>query len=293
MILVTGAAGKTGRAIVRALAAKGLPVRALVRRAEQIAPIEALGAREVMAGDMRDEAMLSRAAHGAHAIHHICPNVHPDEVAIGRAIIAAARAAGVERFVFHSVLHPQTKAMPHHWRKLRVEEMLFESGLTHTILQPAPYMQNVLPEWRTIVEQGVYRVPYSIDAPFSPVNLEDVAEAAVATLSEPDHAGAIYELAGPEVLTPSQMAGAFSRVLNRPVRAERIPVEAWIERVRASGMGEYAVDTLAKMFRYYDRFGLWGNPRALSGLLGRAPTRFETFVRHNASEQQATEDFKK
>ncbi len=292
MILVTGAAGKTGRAIVRALAAKGWPLRALVRRAEQIAPIEALGAREVMAGDLRSEAALNRAARGARAIYHICPNVHPDEVAIGRAVIAATRAAGVERFVFHSVLHPQTEAMPHHWHKLRVEEMLFESGLRYTILQPAPYMQNVLAEWRTIVEQGVYRVPYSVDAPFSPVDLEDVAEAAVAALSEPDHAGAIYELAGPEVLTPAAMAETLSHALSRPVRIERISIEAWIGRARASGMGEYAVDTLAKMFGYYDRFGLSGNPRVLSCLLGRAPTRFEMFVRRSALERQATEDFK-
>ncbi|MFN8458488.1 MAG: NmrA family NAD(P)-binding protein [Anaerolineae bacterium] len=72
------------------------------------------------------------------------PQHAPDEVAIGRAAIAVAKAAGGPRSVYHSVLHPHTEKMPHHWHKLRVEELLFESGLEWTILQPAAYMQNVL-----------------------------------------------------------------------------------------------------------------------------------------------------
>lgn len=74
----------------------------------------------------------------AQGVYHICPNVHPQEVEIGRIAIDAARAAHVERFVFHSVLRPQIEAMPHHWRKLRVEEMLLASGLNFTILRSRP-----------------------------------------------------------------------------------------------------------------------------------------------------------
>jgi len=278
MILVTGASGKTGRALIRALVAKGQAVRALVRRAEQVEPIEALGAEQIIVGNMRDETAMWRAAQGVRAIYHICPNVHPDEVAIGKAAIAAARAAGVEQFVFHSVLHPQTEAMPHHWNKLRVEEALFESGLPYTILQPAAYMQNVLAGWDAIVARGVYSVPYSTQAPLSLVDLEDVAEAAAEVLTAPGHAGASYELAGPEVLTPAAIADALSRGLQRPVHAEQMTIEAWVRSAEESGMGTYPIDTLVKMFRYYDRYGLWGTARVLGDLLGRAPTRFEAFV---------------
>ena len=70
----------------------------------------------------------------------------------------------MEHFVYHSVLHPQTEKMNHHWQKMRVEEMIFESGLPFTILQPAPYMQNLLAGWKSIVEDGVLRVPYSVDS---------------------------------------------------------------------------------------------------------------------------------
>jgi hypothetical protein len=70
------------------------------------------------------------------AIYHICPNVSRDEVAYARAVAAAARTHGVKRFVYHSVLHPQIEAMPHHWQKMRVEEMLFVAGFDLTVLQP-------------------------------------------------------------------------------------------------------------------------------------------------------------
>jgi NAD(P)H dehydrogenase (quinone) len=278
MILVTGAAGKTGRAIITALVARGRAVRGLVHRSEQMQTVKSLGAKEAIVGDMRDEDTLRRAARGVRATYHICPNVNPDEIAIGKAAIAASRKAGVEQFVFHSVMHPQTEAMTHHWNKLRVEEALFESGQAYAILQPASYMQNVLGGWQTIVERGVYAVPYSVEARISMVDLEDVAQAAAFVLTDPGHLGATYELAGPEVLTQTQVAGILSKHLRRPVRAEQVTIEEWTRQARASGMGEYQIDTLVKMFHYYDRNGFWGNPRTLSHLLRRTPTEFGAFV---------------
>jgi len=285
VILVTGAAGKTGQAVIKALVArKSQPVRALVRRDEQTQIVKSLGAKEAIVGDMRDATTLKRAAQGVHAIYHICPNVSPEEIQIGKTAVAAAREAGVERFVFHSVMHPQTEAMTHHWNKLRVEEALFESGLAYTILQPSSYMQNVLGGWKAIVERGVYTVPYTVEARVSMVDLDDVAQAAAVILTEPGHLGATYELAGPEVLTQTQIADILSKHLKRPVRAEQITIEAWTLQARASGMGEYQIETLVKMFRYYDRNGFWGNPHTLSQLLGRTPTKFDAFVERTIRE---------
>ena len=278
MILVTGAAGKTGRAVIRALIAKGEAVRALVHRPEQIRSVEALGAQQVVVGDMSLQATMDQAAQGVRAVYHICPNVSPDEVAIGQVAIVAARSAGVKHFVYHSVLHPQVEAMPHHWQKLRVEEQLFESGLCYTILQPAAYMQNVLAHWDQIMEQGVYPVPYAVETRLGMVDLEDVAEAAAVVLTEPGHAGAVYELAGAEVLSQTEVATILSQQLGRPVRAEAVSLETWERRARESGLGDYQVETLVKMFRYYECYGFWGNPRVLSWLLGRPPTTFAAFI---------------
>ncbi len=278
MILVTGAAGKTGRAVVSALSSRKRSVRALVHRADQAHLVESAGANESIVGDMRSEKTLGQATRGMRAIYHICPNVSPDEELIGRMVIAASRAAGVEQLVFHSVLHPQVESMPHHWKKMRVEESLFESGMPFTILQPASYMQNVLAGWKTIEERGVYAVPYSVRCRMSMVDLNDVAKAAAVVLTEPGHLGAIYELAGPEVLTQDQVAETLARHLGRQVRAEQVPIDTWTRQAQASGMGAYQIETLVKMFRYYDHHGFWGNPRTLSGLLNREPTRFDTFL---------------
>jgi uncharacterized protein YbjT (DUF2867 family) len=285
MILVTGAAGKTGRAIIRALTAKGAAVRALVHRSEQVRAVEELGAHEALVGDMRLQATMDQATRGVRAVYHICPNVSPDEAPIGQVAIAAACAAGVRHFVYHSVLHPQTEAMPHHWQKLRVEEQLFESGLSCTILQPAAYMQNVLAHWDQILEQGVYPVPYAVETQLGMVDLEDVAEAAAVVLTEPGHVSATYELVGEEVMSQTEVASVLSRKLGRLVRAQVMSLEAWEHRARASGVGDYQVETLVKMFRYYERHGFWGNPHVLGWLLRRPPRTFAAFVERIARER--------
>ncbi len=278
MILVTGAAGKTGRAVTRALGGNGLRVRALVRRPEQIRPLRESGAVEAIVGDMTSRSAVEDACRGVRKIYHICPNMHPREKAIGQTAIAAARARGVEHFVYHSVLHPQTEAMPHHWQKLRVEEKLFESSLSYTILQPAAYMQNLLPYWTGIVKDGVYRVPYAVETRMSLVDLEDVAAAAATVLASRNHIGATYELCGPEVLSQSEIAEILRGFLGREVRAEVVPLQTWKKEARASGLGDYQVKTLSRMFRYYERHGFWGNSRVLEWLLGRPAGTVAQFV---------------
>jgi NAD(P)H dehydrogenase (quinone) len=242
-----------------------------------------LGAREAIVGDMRDPAAMARAVQGVRTIYHICPNMSPDELAIGQAVIEAARAVGVAQFVYHSVLHPQTEAMPHHWLKLRVEERLFESGLAFTILQPAAYMQNLLAHWPRIVAEGVYPVPYAVETRLGLVDLKDVAEAAALVLIEPGHVGATYELSGPDALTQVEITAILSEQLGCPVRAEAVPLDAWQRGARAAGLGDYPIETLLQMFRYYERHGFWGNPRVLGWLLGRPPTSFATFVKRSVT----------
>lgn len=283
-IIVTGAAGKTGRAVIAALSARGRRVRAFVRRPEQGAIARAAGAQEVVVGDLRDAEAVGRALGGgrelarAHAIYHICPNMSPDELAIGECVIAAAVAAATPRFVYHSVLHPQTEKMPHHWQKLRVEERLFESGLDFTILQPAVYMQNILAAGEAILQQGRYPIPYAASTRLSFVDLDDVAEVATRALLEPGHAGAIYELAGTTALSQTAIAAILSEQVGRTVAVEVIARDAWERQAAAAGLNAYAVTTLLQMFAYYEACGFAGNPNVLRWLLGREPTSLEAFA---------------
>ena len=286
MILVTGAAGKTGRAVIQALLASGVPARALVHRPEQTRIVGALGVTEVLAGDLCHADTIQTTVQGARAIYHICPNIHPDELDIGKKLITAARSAGIEHFVYHSVLHPQVEAMPHHWLKMRVEEQLFKSGLPYTILQPTAYMQNILANWGTIIENGIYSVPYSLETRLSLVDLEDVAEAAAIVLTEPGHQGAIYELVGVSAMSQTDIANTLHEQLKRPVAIKVISLEEWERNTRNSGMGEYQVTTLLKMFNYYQCYGFAGNPNVLSYLLQKQPASFTDFVKRIANEQE-------
>lgn len=278
MILVTGAAGKTGEHVVAALTARAQRVRALARLPEQAARLKTLGADEAFSGDMRDPQALHSACLGVEALYHIAPNMCQDELTIGEALIGAAKAAGVRHFVYHSVLHPQVEEMPHHWLKLRVEEALFKSGLEYTILQPAAYMQNLLGYRAAMVERGVYAVPYSLDSRQSMVNLNDVAEAAALVLTQTGHAGAIYELVSRDAPSAREIASAVSERIGRAVRPEQLDRAAWEAQARTGGMNDYAVTTLLKMFAYYERYNFCGNSHVLGWLLGREPGRLADFL---------------
>jgi len=283
MILVTGAAGKSGMAVIEALAARGERVHAFVHRESHIGPALTRGASMASVGSLHDADGIARALKGARAIYHICPNVSPNELRFGHAAAEGAVRAGVRRFIYHSVLHPQVEAMPHHWEKMKVEAMLFASGLDVTILQPTAYMQNLRAGWTAIVNEGVLRVPYPAESRISLVDLDDVAEAAAIVLADDTHVGATYELVGTPPLSQTAVAEVIGKTIGRPVLVESETPDDWATRARASGMDEHRRETLVRMFRYYASHGLVGNPNTLRWLLGRAPTSLPAFVRRAES----------
>jgi NAD(P)H dehydrogenase (quinone) len=278
MILLTGAAGKTGQAIFKVLIRKGESVRVFVRNSEQSALLTTLGAVNPVVGDLRSQNDLIKAAEGCESIYFISPNITPDEVVIGGYLLNSARRANTKRFIYHSVLHPQIESMPHHWQKMRFEEKIFESGLDFTILQPCAYMQNILSNWPSIAEKGVYAVPYSTSARLSIVDLEDVAEAAALVLTGTGHSKAIYELAGPESLSQDEVAAIISKVLGNKVTAKTIQRQQWAENARGSSLREAQIETLLKMFEYYEKYGLEGNSKVLEMLINRPAKTFYQFL---------------
>jgi NAD(P)H dehydrogenase (quinone) len=278
MILLTGAAGKTGQAIIKALKKRTVKVRAFVRTSEQALLSTTLGAKDTVIGDLRDKTSLERAISGCESIYYICPNITPDEVQIGKDLLTVARNFGIKRIVYHSVLHPHIETMPHHWQKMRMEECLFESGIDFTILQPCAYMQNILSSWNTIIDKGIYAVPYSTAARLSIVDLEDVAEVAAVVLTEKNHSNTIYELAGPQPLTQDEVARLLSISLQVNIIAAKIDRKDWAKNAKTNHLSDYQIDTLLKMFEYYENFGLVGNSNILEKLICRKATTFADFI---------------
>ncbi len=279
MIFITGAAGKTGRAILNALAKQAVPVKALVRSHKDADNLAAFKNCEFVLGDLREPDSFSSELEGIDSIYYICPNVTLDEAAIGHQLIKLAQKYKINHFCYHSVLHPQIEDMPHHWQKMRMEESLFKSDINFTILQPCAYMQNILGGWDKIKE-GKYIVPYRTSSRLSIVDLEDVAAVAAKVLTQRGHENAIYELAGPQALSQQEVARELSVALRISVEAIEQPREIWRQSAGNSSMDGYAIQTLLKMFEYYDQYGLIGNPHALEILLGHKPTSFQQFLQN-------------
>jgi uncharacterized protein YbjT (DUF2867 family) len=284
VILITGAGGKTGLALLQSLVAGGEATRVFVRRPEQAERLQALGATESVAGDLGDPIAVDRACRNVHAIYHIPPNMDPAEISIGENLIRGAETQGVKRFVYHSVLRPPLEAMPHHWQKMRVEELFFQSDLDWTILQPGVYMENILAQWDSILSQLVYWVPYSIDAELSYIAIRDVAEAGRECLLQNGHSFAVYELVGTEPIAQTEVANLIGDALQLEVTAREQSIQHWRRAAVKSGLETGKIESLIAMFRYYDQYGLKGNPNICGWLLGKDPMSLGQFFQGLASE---------
>lgn len=280
MILITGANGQTGRAIIRALLSKGKELRAFVHKTEQIQDLKTLGVKEVVVGDMMDQDAVDKAYSGVSTVYHICSALNPHEIEIGQIAIKAARTAQTKHFVYHSVLHSLLQDLPHHNKKLMVEELLVNSGIPYTIIQPAVYMQNILESWKLLSEKGIFRQKFftNTETRMCMIDLEDLAEAASIILTNPGHIWATYELCGPENLSLTDMIKILEHHFGHEIKVETPQDEIFEAQLKGYGVGEYQVNSLLKMFQHYNKNGFIGNPNVLTWILGRKPNDFSSFI---------------
>jgi uncharacterized protein YbjT (DUF2867 family) len=217
VIVVTAAGGRTGSAAVGALWSRGHRVRAVVSGSRERPELTALAA-DVVAADLRDPASVDAALDGAEALYVIWPNFDPGEPAGVPALLAAARRAGVGRVVYHSVLRPQIRAMPHHAAKDRVEEALDASGLAWRVLQPCAYADNLDGQLPAVAASGLFRSPWGLATAQSLIDVRDVADAAAVLLTEDGLDGGTFEAVGPERLTAPRIAELMGRTGRCPRR---------------------------------------------------------------------------
>lgn len=280
MIGVIGGSGNIGAPTIRHLVKRGAALRALTSSPQSAERLKTLGVSEVLIGDFRNDADLRRAVQGCAGVFHVVPPFTEDEVEIGFRVIAAAREARVEHIVFNSVFHPQMRKMDHHVRKLLVEEAVIESGLAFNIIQPAMLMQNVLGVWQRIRSEGVFPTVSSPEKKLRLIDSEDLGEAIAKVLTDPALRGAIFEVAGPDALTFTEMAAVISEELGRPVHVKALDENQ--RKVFAGSLGwkNYASEAFLRMCRHYDDHGFpGGNPLVLTAILGRPPGTYRGFIR--------------
>jgi uncharacterized protein YbjT (DUF2867 family) len=240
-----------------------------------------MGADDVLVGDLADPEVQRRAVGGVEKIYHVGATLDPGERAMGVGLIDAARVAGVEHFVFSSVLHSIVTDLVQHEIKRDVEEHLLASDLEFTILQPSNYMLPL--KLRPAFTRGVFELSWALDRRQSLVDLDDVTDVAIMALTDSArHSAATYELVAPGRWTAPELGQVIGDVMGRPIDVREIDADtyarAWLgDRDPASATHQLAV--LRSISARYSAHDFAGNANVLTWLLGREPTTFETFVR--------------
>ena len=275
--LVVGAAGRYAGLVVAALAARGVTVRGLVHKNEQSLHAQQNGAAEIVSGDLRDPASIERALRGVDSAFYIPPYYQEDEAQMGLPFVKAAKNAGVRRIVFSSGIHPVIQALESHSEKAPVEAAIIESGMEFTILQPTVFFQVLAPAWPIIVETGVYAEPFSKVSRVSRVDYRDVAEVAAMALTEDRLLNGTFELCADAGTTREEVAAIMGEVTELSIEAATPDFATWLAEAKLP-ITERQKDALAKMYVYYDRFGLVGSPLTLAAILGREPRSLRQFI---------------
>jgi uncharacterized protein YbjT (DUF2867 family) len=276
-ILAVGAAGKFAGLVIPELVKRGATVRGLVKDEKQVDDVRRRGAAEVAVGDLGNRSSVRAALEGVDGVFYIAPAFLPNEVDVGKGVVEAARQAGVQRFVFSSVIHPILSALENHAAKAPVEEAILTSGMEYSFLHPTVFFQNYAQGWPSLVETGVLAEPWSIDSRFSRVDYRDVAEVAAIALTEDRLLSGTFELCSEGHLDRKDVAAIIGKVLGRDIKADRIdPQKA------AAGAGGQAAG-LKKMFDWYDARGLQGSALTLRAILGREPRTLRAFFEELAA----------
>ncbi|HTG26958.1 MAG TPA: SDR family oxidoreductase [Methylomirabilota bacterium] len=282
MILITGASGNAGGAVLREVLKSGSGVRAMYRSKEEAAKA-AKGATAVIA-DFADKQSLRGALEGVDTVYLVCSPVR-ELVELESNMIDACREAGVKHVVLNSALGAGDfpKSFPSWHRK--VEDKLKASGMNYTMLRPNGFMQNLIAYFApSIRAQGAFYQSTG-DAKVSHVNLRDIAAAAAAILrSRSQHAGKIYELNGPEALSYAEVAEKISKATGRKVQYVDIPPDAQRKALLDMGMPDFLVTALLELQEYYASGKASKVDGTLESLIHRAPIKMDAFLTENADQ---------
>ncbi len=233
MLLIVGASGHLGSAVVQHLLAQGTSIRVMTRNSSGLAHLKWQGV-EIVNGDLRNPSSLASACRGveqvlaaAHALDGKGDNNPRTVDDMGnRHLIDAAKAAGVKHFVFVSGHGVGLDSPLEFFRiKYRTEEYLRASGMNFTILRPGPYMELWLQLiGQPIRKQGKTTIFGSGNNPINFVSVEDVARFVTIVLDDAQACNAVIEIGGPENLTMNQVAEIFERTGGYQAKKRHIPL---------------------------------------------------------------------
>jgi uncharacterized protein YbjT (DUF2867 family) len=283
IIAVTGATGDVGGKTIDRLHHAGVPVRAVVRRQEQVEAFRRRGI-EARLADLGDTAALTSALDGVDQLFLVTAATE-QQYAHGASAVRAARSAGV-RAVVHLSGGDAAEHSPMPWAKAvwEVDRDVRASGLEWTILHPSGFMTNLVSSApairRSVFPQTMGR------GGIAWIDTADIARVAATVLLRGEHVGAEPVLTGPELLDGRGVARALSDGLGRRVRYLHLPSRAFSALLRRTGAPSWQAEGLRQQFGRVARHGLDGvdaRTDAVERITGTPPTSLAEWARANRS----------
>ncbi len=287
-ILVTGATGKTGAAVVTELLKHDWRVRALVSREDNRSErLRTMGA-EIAVADMYDPEQLYQAAKGTQRAYYL-PLIQPYMIQAANAFAVAARAAKLEYIVqmsqwTSSDSHPTTMTRQT-WLIDQVFSMI--PGVAHTIFNPGMFAYNFLVTIDFAALLGIFPVLMG-ESRCAPISNEDMGKAAAALLmSDPArHAGKSYRPTGPELLSGKEMAKIAAKVVGHGVMPVNLPVWMFLKVARKQKVDPYLIASLVQYIQDNKQgaFSFHGGvTHVMEELTGHPAESFEATARRYAA----------
>jgi uncharacterized protein YbjT (DUF2867 family) len=275
-ILVTGANGNLGGAVVKALTGKDMTVIAAGTHPKNMRMPQGIEVRKI---DYVQLETVAAALKGADGLFLVAPPLDPEAPAKLNPVIDQAKAAGVRHIILNSALGvDQNDAAP-----LRmIEKYLMASGLESTILRPNFFMENFSAGFLApmIAQGGIFLA--AGDAGTSFISVEDIAAVAAAAF-EKEHFGAEYNLTGPAALDHAQVAGIISEVCGRQVQYHALTEAAMLQGARDQGMPEGAVQYMGVLYGAVRSGWLAAVTGDVEKVTGRPPISFGAFAQAHAA----------
>ena len=279
MIAITGATGQLGQHVIDTLL-KTVPasqIAAIVRNPAKADALTRLGVT-VRQADYSDEAAFTAALQGIDRLLLISSSEVGQRAAQHRNVINAAIAANVKFIAYTSLLHADRSPLGLHVEHVETEKMLADSGIPYALLRNGWYTENYLASAPAALEHGVF-IGAAGEGKIASATRADYAAAAARVISEEGHAGKVYELAGDEGWTLSQLAAELAKQSGKKVVYQHLSEADFAAALKGVGLPAGLADMLADSDAGAAKGGLFDDSHTLSALIGRPTTSLAESVK--------------
>ncbi|ENG2552487.1 TPA: SDR family oxidoreductase [Citrobacter farmeri] len=272
MIAITGATGQLGQHVIENLltTVPASQIVAIVRNPAKATALSQQGIT-VRQADYSDETAFTRALQGVDKLLLISSSEVGQRAAQHRNVINAAKAANVKFIAYTSLLHADRSPLGLHVEHIETEKMLADSGIAHALLRNGWYTENYLASVPPALEHGVF-IGAAGEGRIASATRADYAAAAARVISTEGHAGKVYELAGDESWTLSQLAAELSKQSGKPVVYQNLSEADFAAALKGAGLPAGLADMLADSDTGASKGGLFDDSHTLSKLIGHPTT---------------------